>query len=143
MLGLSVWQRVFAKQVKPTCRTFRTLIWGWPHDCRPRSCSVPSQGGGDPRREGAGDPSETLPKLADLGLVEVIDVPKLIGETIADIDRAGRPWPRDYYASLPTAVLERLKTLMHNVEAAALADDINATAEGLAKYRAELLRHLN
>lgn len=77
------------------------------------------------------------------GNQETADAHQLISETIADIDRAGRLWPRDYYATLPTAVLERLKGLMHEVEAAALADDINATAEGLAEYRAELLRHLH
>ena len=86
---------------------------------------------------------EALPRLSELGLVEVIDVHRLIGEMLRELDAAGRPWPKDYYATLPTAALERLKQLMQEVEAAALADDINATAERLAAYRAELLRHLH
>jgi hypothetical protein len=86
-------------------------------------------------------PEHLLPQMA--GLVEQVDVHRLIADTISDIDRAGRPWPLDFYASLPTAVLERLTELMQAVEAAALAEDVAATAERLAAYRAELFRHLN
>jgi len=86
-------------------------------------------------------PADALPSLA--GLVEVIDARQVITDTIAEIDRAGRPWPLDFYASLPTAALERLTELMQAVEAAALAEDVAATAERLAAYRAELFRHVN
>lgn len=77
------------------------------------------------------------------GNQETADAHQLISETIREIGRAGRPWPRDYYASLPTETIECLRDLMLAVEQAALADNLPATAACLAEYKAELLRHLH
>lgn len=88
-------------------------------------------------------PPDLLPKLG--GLVEPLDVFKMIGEALAEIDRQGRPWT-GFHGALTAADRRALRDAEAAVDAAALAGDYDGMTLALDSYKtllAELRRRLH
>lgn len=86
-------------------------------------------------------PTEVLPQL--MGLVEVLDPHRLIGEALAEVDRLGWPWPLRFLADLPAEDRQRLRGLEQEIDAATVTSDAGKLAGLLNECRILLLRHLN
>ena len=68
------------------------------------------------------------------------DLFTLIGETLAEIDRAGRPWT-GWRKSLTQEQWDRLKALECEIDTACLADDRAGVLAGLERYRQLTITH--
>lgn len=68
------------------------------------------------------------------------DLFTLIGETLAEIDRRGRPWT-GWRQSLTTEHKRMLKEVEAEIDRAALADDRAAAVAGLERYRKLTIDH--
>ena len=62
------------------------------------------------------------------------DLHRLIGETLAEIDRQGRPWT-GWRKSLTQEQRQRLKALEQEIDRAALAEDRRRLESALEAYR--------
>jgi hypothetical protein len=65
---------------------------------------------------------------------------RLIGETLAEIDRAGRPWT-GWRKSLTAEHRQTLKAAEAEIDRACLADDRAGVLAGLAQYRKLTIDH--
>lgn len=90
-------------------------------------------------------PDDVLHKLC--GLVEVLPDPfKILGVALAEIDRAGYPWPQNFLARMPQTDRDRKADLERRMEEAALAGNLEGLVALVAEWRAFLmewrLKHL-
>lgn len=85
-------------------------------------------------------PGHVLPQLQAHGLVEIINDPhKLIGETLAEVDREGRPWPRGFFQNLSEDIRSRIRIIQRSIDEAAMAGDIEELIVMLTEWRKVLL----
>lgn len=86
-------------------------------------------------------------EAADLGkldgYVEPLDLHRMVGEVLAEVDRLGRPWPTRFLVDMPAEDRDRLRGLEQRIDAAILSGDGVALGELLTEWRALLLRHLH
>lgn len=67
------------------------------------------------------------------------DLHRLIGETIAEIDRRGRPWT-GWRKSLTPEQRDRLRDLEADIDRAALAGDRRRLERALVNFKTEILQ---
>jgi len=82
-----------------------------------------------------------LDKLA--GYVEPLDLHRILGEALAEVDRLGRPWPARFLADMPAEDRDQLRELERQIDAAANGNDPGLLAGLLDAWRALLTRHLH
>lgn len=77
------------------------------------------------------------------GKVRVIDLHRLVGQTLAEVDRIGRPWPARFLANLPAEDRQRLRELERDIDVAVLNGNAGVLIDSLNEWRELLLRYLN
>jgi len=82
-----------------------------------------------------------LAKLA--GYVEPLDLHRMVGEALAEVDRQGRPWPLRFLADLPQADRDKLRELEREIDAAVIAGEAVKLAGLLDAWRALLMLHIH
>jgi hypothetical protein len=73
------------------------------------------------------------------GKVRVIDLHRLVGQTLAEVDRIGRPWPARFLANLPAEDRQRLRELERDIDVAVLSGHKNTLTGFLEEWRELLL----
>lgn len=82
-----------------------------------------------------------LPKLE--GLVEPLDLYRMVGEALAEVDRYGRPWPARFLVDMPATDRDRLRELEAAIDQSVLTGDTLTLPSLLTEWRALLLRRLH
>ena len=78
-----------------------------------------------------------------VGKVRVIDLHRMVGEALAEVDRLGRPWPLRFMANLPAEDRRRLRGLEAAIDAAVISNNAAALPDLLTEWRRLLLSKLN
>ena len=90
-------------------------------------------------------PDEILTKL--IGFVEVLpcedsgypDLPRVLGERLASIDRAGRPWAQNFFDRISRSDHDKEKALVRRIDAAVLVSDRESLETLILEWRDFLL----
>ena len=77
------------------------------------------------------------------GYVEPLDLHRMVGDYLAEVDRLGRPWPARFLVDMPAEDRDQLRELERQIDVAADGRDTVKLTGLLDAWRALLLRHLH